>query len=369
MQISKRVILVPAVLTLLALGVGAAVPAERTAVSAYNSARGALMRSDFATALPDLKFAADRGVFIAQYYLARLYAMHGQPFTDHAKAFALFGKLVAAHRVVDPFLDYRAPFVAKSEVLLALYYLSGLPSAGVAPDPARAKSHLEHAALRLGDTDAQYELGRLDLNNPDTIPRGLDALDMLAQTKHHAAAAAQIALVYSQGRYSEKVLFQALAYASLSVKLANDADRFWINDIFQSIYCQTSAADRERAKAFAIELEHGNSNATDGDAQPPSIGSTVPNVQGILDLTDAGATRACSNGDIVPDSLTSDSGELAAPPKPMREAADGAAKHGFNSVVGYIGPAMGIGLKDLESPQSMNEDAEPEAQEPGAPTN
>ena len=358
------------VAALLALPAGAAVPAERSVSSAYNTARLALIDRDYARALPDLKFAADHGVFIAQYYVARLYAMNGQPFTNHAKAFQLFERLVATYRGVDPYLDNRAPFVAKAELLLAFYYRSGIPAAGVPADTLTAKAHLEHAALRLGDIDARYELGMVDLQNPETIARGLDALDDLAQNKHHAAAAAQIAQFYSQGRYAQKMPDQALAYASLAMKLASDADRFWISDIYQTIYCQTGPADRVKANVFGSELEHNVLNPAEGDTDPPQIGPVAPpRVRGVLDLTDAGALRECSNGDVVPDEAQSPGlGKRGGLGKRVREAGATTAKRGFNSAVGFIGPPMGIGLKDLETPLGIDENGETENAEPGAET-
>ncbi len=369
MQIFRRLTLVAA---LLALSSGAAVPAERPESSAYSVARQALIEHDYARALPDLKYAADHGVFIAQYYVARLYAMNGQPFTNHAKAFQLFERLVATYRGVDPYLDNRAPFVAKAELLLAFYYRSGIQSAGVPADALKAKAHLEHAALRLVDTDARYELGMMDLQNQETIARGLDALDDLAQNKHHAAAAAQIAQFYSQGRYAQKSPDQALAYASLAMKLASDADRFWISDIYQTIYCQTGSSDRVKANAFESELEHNVLNPAEGDTEPQQIGPAAPpRVRGVLDLTDAAGTlRECANGDVVPDEAQSPGlnsrGSLS---KRVREAGAAGTKRGFNSVVGFIGPPMGIGLKDLETPRAINENGETENAEPGPETN
>ncbi len=347
---------------------GGAANVNRDAVVAYNASIAAIKRHDFARAIPDLKLAADRGVFLAQYYLARLYAMPEQPFTNNARAFELLRRLVADNRNIDPFYDNRAPFVARAELLLAFYYRHGVPDLKLPANPGFAKAHLEHAALRLGDTDAQFELGRLDLDNPDTVARGLDTLDMLATTKHHAAAAAEIAQVYNQGRYSERVPHEALAYAMLAAKLARGSERLDIGDIYQTIYCQTGDADRQRAKDYLPELQ--TSSADDGDSPVRPISPRPIVVEGVLDLAEVNALRVCSNGEVVPE-VDDRAGAAPTYGQAVRSADAAAAnlQKGFSSVVGFITPPMGIGLKDLEEPRALGADGEPVREDDGAPIN
>ena len=334
---------------------------DRKAVAAYNASVSALKEFDFARALPDLRIAADRGVFLAQYYLARLYAMPSKPFSDRAKAFKLLTRLVADNNNIDPIIDNRAPFIARAELLLAFYYRSGLQELGIAPNPGLAKAHLERAALRLGDIDAQFELGRLDLENSETIERGLDNLDNLAVNHHHAAAAAEIAQVYSQGHYRNRVPYEALGYAMLAAKLASGSERLEIGDVYQTIYCQASAEDRFRAKELLAELEQAGRPDTDGDSQPRRVTLAHAPIDGVLDLSDVDAVRVCSNGELVPQA----DGAVAKPAaagQPIRsaDAAAAGSKRGFMSPIGFIVPQMGAGLKDLETPRPLSETGEPE---------
>ena len=377
MRISKLRV---AALALIAIGTagllvpsgGGAASLDRDVTAAYNSSKLALKRHDFARALPDLKLAADHGVFLAQYYLARLHAMPGQSFTNHARAFQLLSKLVKANSGIDPYVDNRAPFVARAEILLAFYYRHGVPELSVPANSAMAKSHLENAALRLGDTDAQFELGRLDLESPETVARGLDSLDNLAVTKHHAAAAAEMAQVYSQGRLTKRAPYEALAYATLAAKMAVGAERLDIGDLYQTLYCQTGADDRARADTFFRELDQSGRDDSDG-AVTPIIPQRQAAVDGVLDLAEVTALRVCGDGEAVPQPGEVGVG-LVPSGKSVRKfsTAEMNLKKDSCSVVGCISAPMGIGLQDLEQPSDIDQDGQPSNladEESGAPSN
>jgi len=296
MRIFSGKLLAPAVVALLALPCGGIGAAERSPEDAYKASTNAMMARNFAGAIPDLEYAAQRGIFLAQYYLARIYAVDGQPYTNHRAAFELLSAMVRANASVDPYLSKRAPFIADAERMLAVYYRKGIPGA-VPADPDMARAHLEHAGLRLGDTGAQYQLALMDLQDPELQPRALDALDMLARTKHSGPAAAQIAAFYMQTYSGGAVPSIALGYADLAVKLASDADRGWIGDIYQKLYCLASRDMRADASAFAKQLERSAFDTTDGDGQPPELGrSNHGQIDGVLDLGGLGNDRVCHDG-------------------------------------------------------------------------
>lgn len=363
MRISRTILLASALVSMLTVSVGGAggqgAP-DRSPEFAYHASVAAMKAHDFADAIPDLKFAADHGVFLAQYYLSRLLAVDSQPFTNRGEAFARLKTLVADNRGIDPYMNKRAPFVADAERLLADFYRRGVPTASVPADAAMARAHLEHAALRLGDTEAQYQLALTDIATPDLAARGLDTLDMLAETKHHAAAAAQIALIYDQGRLRERSPAAALAYALLAVNLASQEDRIWIGDIHQSLFCQASGADRAKAADFAAQLQRNDLDVTDGDYQASEIGHDRTRVQGVLDLGNIGTQRVCGNGEPVPEPAGWQ--PLARPlanSDALVQTAQSARPKGFNSLVGFIAPPLGVGLKDLETPSAGDEHGEP----------
>jgi TPR repeat protein len=340
---------------------GGAASLDRDVVAAYNASKVALKRRDFARAIPDLKYAADHGVFLAQYYLARLYAMPDQSFTDNARAFEMLRKLVKKNASIDPYVDQRAPFVAKAELLLSYYYRRGVPELSMPANAGIAKGHLENAALRLGDTDAQFELGLIDLESDETVARGLDTLDNLAVSKRHAAAAAEIARVYSQGRLTDRVPSQALGYAMLAAKRATGQERLEIGSLYQTLYCQSSTADRSSAETVFRELDQSATGDSD-EGTAPIVRSREKRVDGVLDLAEVSAVRVCANGDIVPEPGQA-SGAMPAPNSQRRVIAG-------CSAVGCVRPPMGIGLQDLEQPGDLSDESNPaDEEEPGLPSN
>jgi hypothetical protein len=353
MRIFSRKLLAPAVVALLALPYGGLGAAEMSPEAAYKASTNAMMAQDFAGAIPDLEYAAQHGIFLAQYYLARIYAVDGQPYTNHRAAFELLRAMVRANGSVDPYLSKRAPFIADAERMLALYYRRGIPGA-VPADLEMARAHLEHAGLRLGDTEAQYQLAVMDLQDSELQPRALDALDMLARTKHHAPAAAQIAAFYMQTHTGEAVPSIALGYADLAVKLASEADRGWIGDIFQKLYCLADRDVRADASVFAKQLEHSAFDTTDGDGQPPELGhNSHGQIDGMLDLGGLGNDRVCRNGEKVPLAPAVAGVPGAETDQPMVIA------KGFSSAVGFIKPPTGASLRDLETPSVGDAQGEP----------
>ena len=126
--------------------------AFRKGISAYNV--GA-----YATAIDALESAPN--MFLAQYYLARIYADNNSAFTDHGKAYMLYQRIADEYADVDPDDDQRAPFVAKALTALAAYVRTGLPEIGLKADPERAAEYLRHASVVFDDEDAQFELAKL----------------------------------------------------------------------------------------------------------------------------------------------------------------------------------------------------------------
>ena len=146
----------------------------------------------------------------------------------------------------------------------------------------------------------------------------------------------------------------ALGYADLAVKLASDADRGWIGDIYQKLYCLASRDMRADASAFAKQLERSAFDTTDGDGQPPELGrSSHGQIDGVLDLGGLGNDRVCHDGEKVPlaPAVAGESGAEADQPIVIAK--------GFNSAVGFIKPPMGAGLRDLETPSVGDAQGEP----------
>ena len=108
--------------------------ALKQGISAYNGGY-------YEIAIPALEFAAAQDEFMAEYYLARIYADNSGSHTDHAKAYMLFQRIADEHIDADPDEDPRAPYVGKSLTALAGYVRVGLPEIGLEAGP-RARSLL-----------------------------------------------------------------------------------------------------------------------------------------------------------------------------------------------------------------------------------
>jgi hypothetical protein len=226
----------------------------------YASAQAALERGltafrtgKHATAISALSSAAAMGDpsarFIAEFYLARIYAENAGPATDHTKAFVLYRKLADENVNVDPGTSQRAPFVAKALIALAGYLRAGIKEIDLAPNPRRAADYLHHAAVFFGDREAQLELARayLSANSPpDDVRRGLHHLAVLAE-ESYGPAQAVLADLFWRGRYVAKDNRRALALVTMAVENAPAHERIWIEEGYATIFCATTQITRAEA--------------------------------------------------------------------------------------------------------------------------
>ncbi len=242
-------------------------------------------------AIPAFRFAARRGVFLAEYYLARAYAVGDGAHVDHAKAFRILERIVKTYRAVDPFLDRRAPVVARAFVLLALYYRSGLPELDIDKNVDRARALLEYAASYFDDRDAQFELARILLDDEASAAEhraGKHWLSRLA-TRGHAGAQAYLAELFFRGEKLPHRPTLALALARIALENAPPSEVIWITDIYHMIYCGTKAGTRSAAEELLPEMRRyyrSRGRARMIEELPPLLG--------------AGAVRTCENGEMVP---------------------------------------------------------------------
>jgi exopolysaccharide production negative regulator len=191
--------------------------------------------------------------FIAEFYLARIYAEGVGPAADHTKAFVLFRKIADEHVAADPETSQRAPFVAKALIALAGYLRTGIAEIDLAPNSRRAADYLHHAAVFFGDKDAQLELARTYLNADgpgDDTRRGLHYLSALTE-QGYAPAQATLADLFWRGRHVKKDERRALALVTLAVENAPPHERIWIEDTYATVFCAAAQPTREAAGALA----------------------------------------------------------------------------------------------------------------------
>ena len=327
---------------------GAKQPAGTTYSSpeaAYEHGRGAMQGGHPELAIKPFEYAAEHGVFLAQFYLAKIFADNTLIHTDHSRAFDLYQSIVTDYVDVDVDDDPRAPFVARAMVALADYYRSGVPAAGVAPDLEQTANLLRNAAKSLRDEDAQYELAKLLLKggegvtaNPREAVYWLRKLSQLG----HTSAQAFLADLYWRGQHVEKDKTQALLLITLAVENSPIAERVWIEDKYQNIFCGAGEGVRRQAQGAVADWRNKYGRPREDHTARDGIASIQPRTQ-----------RSCSNGEAVVPGIRGDkSGGLIveAPAKSPTNPSSGyaaAPMPGANIGSGFVqGNTGGFGLRD-----------------------
>ncbi|MCB1514775.1 MAG: sel1 repeat family protein [Hyphomicrobiaceae bacterium] len=360
MRISRQALGLALTLAMTAPAIAGAGTAQyRSPEEALHQGIGAFSGGYYEMAIPALEVAAAQNLFLARYYLARIYSDNQSAHTDHPKAYLLFQQIANDYADVDPDDDRRAPFVAKALTALAGYVRRGLPELGLKPDPERAAEYLHHAAIFFNDEDAQFELAKLQLHGegvPSDVARGKHWLSILSQ-KGHAGAQAFLADLYSRGMFMDKDPIRALALISVAVKNAPSAERVWIEDIYQNIYCGASQGVRKQVTGMVAEWDSRYGRRPKGEQTS------------LFDGLSLRPSRSCENGEVVPLDFGGPgkaeplmAGTSAAPDEPaVREVGRPSVGMGF-----VYGGTIGRDGGAAEATGSLARDREP-LREVGAP--
>jgi uncharacterized protein len=166
--------------------------------------------------------------------------------TDDLKAFEYLRALTAKHVDDDPNRP-ESRVVAKAFVALANYYLKGIPNSPVQADPKRARDLFAYAATYFRNPEAQYLLGRLDLEGIGGPPNALQAarwLSLAAKNEQHQAQALLGRILVN----GEGVPRQA-ARGLMFLMLARDGapDEAWIGALFDAAFKQASADEQAQS--------------------------------------------------------------------------------------------------------------------------
>jgi TPR repeat protein len=165
---------------------------------------------------------------------------------DDLQAFEHLRALTAKHVDDDPNRP-ESRVVAKAFVALANYYLKGIPNSPVQADPKRARDVFAYAATYFRDPEAQYLLGRLDLEGIGGPPNALQAarwLSLAAKNEQHQAQALLGRILVN----GEGVPRQA-ARGLMFLMLARDGapEEAWIGALFDAAFKQASADEQAQA--------------------------------------------------------------------------------------------------------------------------
>jgi uncharacterized protein len=310
MQTSKRIALTVAAITggLLAYGPGwptsSAVPPGLGLVSpaaardlgykstkdAYEQGLGAYRSGYYEIAIPALEHVVAKNDptyrFFAEFYLGRIFADNAGSHPDPAKAYMLFQRLADEFADIDPDDLKRAPFVAKALTTVAIYVREGVPEIALKPDEQRAIEYLRHAATFFNEPDAQFELAKIYITDPQQRQTGVHFLQKLSQ-ESHAGAQAVLADMLARGKYIAPDQTRAFGLIKMAVENAPSPDRIWIEDIYQSIFCGSSKEVREKSKSLVAQWRQKFALPRAAVEQPMGLGRRGDGIP----------TRVCSNGE------------------------------------------------------------------------
>jgi hypothetical protein len=215
---------------------------------------------DKAKAVQGLFEAAEKGNAFALWRLGRMYADGDGVEQTKLKAFELFSRCADDHAFDGPDMP-QSHFVANAYVALGRYYLEGIPNSHVKSDPERARDMFAYAASYFGDSDAQYQLGRLFFEGTGSA-ESKDKDKIIARDPRQAVR--WLSLAANKGQYEAQALLGKILFSGDSVPrqrplglmwltVARDgpgAKVKWINELHDNAF--TQASDAERASALVL---------------------------------------------------------------------------------------------------------------------
>jgi TPR repeat protein len=221
-------------------------------VEAFRSGTRAYKAGDLAGASRALEFAAGKGHALAQWKLARMYSEGDGVPRDDVKAFEYYQAIVTSHSDENPETP-QARFVASAMVAMGSYYLTGIPNSSIHPDQNRAIELFEYAATYFGDSDAQFNLGRLFLDGSAERPR--DAIRAarwlrLAANKGQHQAQAILGHLLFAGDEIPRQAARGLMYLTLARDGAAGAPDKWIIDLYDEAFRAATPAERETCLTY-----------------------------------------------------------------------------------------------------------------------
>ena len=206
-------------------------------------------------AIEQLKRAAERGHTIAQWKLGKIYQTGDGVTANQGKAFDFYRQVVDDHGE-DARGTPRAAFVASAFVALGGYYLKGIDDRAVKPNVERARELYTDAASIFGDTEAQYNLGRLYLEPETSVrdPRQAARWLTVAAKKGHNGAQAMLGqLLFVGDDDLPRRPVQGLMWLTVARAGASGPQEDWVRDVQEQAFSVASEQERRRGVAEAQE--------------------------------------------------------------------------------------------------------------------
>jgi hypothetical protein len=216
--------------------------------AAFKFGYDAYQRGEKAEAVEAYRYAAENGLPGARWKLARMYAAGDGVPRDEVAAFHMFEDVIRTG--AEPGSQDES-YVADAHVALARYLRTGIPGSGIGPNPAVARDLYMRAATFYGSSDAQFELGRMILEeepNKSGFKQAARWLQLAVKKGHYGAQALLGKIYFESGRS-----VRGLAMLTDALKRADSHNRAWILSIQERAFALTGEADRRTAMALAEE--------------------------------------------------------------------------------------------------------------------
>ena len=222
--------------------------------SAFKLGYEAYQQGNKAEAVEAYKYAAESGVPGARWKLAHMYAAGDGVPRDDLAAFHMFEQIVLGGAEAQ---SQDESYVADAHLVLARYLTTGIRGTNVRPDPGLARDLYLRAATFYGSPEAQFQLGRMILDDQQDAGRLKQAARwlQLAIKKGHNGAQALLGKIYFESGRTVR----GLAMLTGALEGASSQDRPWILGIHERAFALSSEADRRTAIALT---EDGNAAIT-----------------------------------------------------------------------------------------------------------
>ncbi len=200
-------------------------------------------------AIDVLKYAAEQGNSAAQWKLAKLYERGEEGIErDHLAAFRMYQKIAANYPYARP-NSAAWQFSADALVALGNYYRRGIPDTLIFADAHKAQMMYTTAAMVFKHPDAQFELGRMQIQNDKGFGQGrLGVRNLcLAYEKGHVGAEALLGYARFEGIHAKRDVVLGLVMLGNAMRRANARDLAWIAPLHDEAFALARPHERVRA--------------------------------------------------------------------------------------------------------------------------
>jgi uncharacterized protein len=216
--------------------------------SAFKLGYEAYQQGNKAQAVEAYRYAAESGVPGARWKLAHMYASGDGVPRDDLAAFHMFEQIVLGGAEAE---SQDESYVADAHLVLARYLTTGIDGTDIKPDPALARDLYLRAATFYGSPEAQFELGRMildDQNEGNRLKQAARWLRLAVKKGHNGAEALLGKIYFESGR-----TVRGLAMLTAALEGASQQDRAWILGIQERAFALSTEADRRTAMALTQE--------------------------------------------------------------------------------------------------------------------